>query len=394
MLDGWRNMTENWRTTGKRPKVGVVGGGQLARMLVQASISLDVELHVLALEKDESLKSLICSYEVVSDYSPSALYQFARKCDVVTFEHELIEYRIIDELENRGCVMRPGSHTFRVASDKDVQRKELSAAALPVPPHLTCHSMAEVEGFANAIRPPFVLKATRYGYDGRGVIFADSVADAEAQLGKEPFDTPYVMEPRLDIDYEFAIVTVSPLEGEILTYPPLITRQSDGICVEVSTEEIPDQDLKAKAIEIAKTIARLTRSVGIQAVEFFVTKDGELLVNELAPRVHNSAHLTADACVTSQFENHLRAVLNLPLGSTELLSDAVMVNLIGPIESGRWHIDRDALLSDPSIKVHLYSKTVRARRKVGHITVLGRSLETARETARAAASKAFVKEIG
>ncbi len=384
-------MENSWKSGGHVPIVGIVGGGQLARMLVQASISLDIDIHVLALDKDESLKSLATNYEVVPEYSPSILYQFSRKCDVVTFEHELVEYQTIEELENRGCNLLPRSSTFRIASDKEAQRRELSKMGVPLPLHLICHSFSEVEGFSRAIPAPFVLKASRYGYDGRGIIFAESLEQVKQVLGDGNFPSSYVMEPHLEILSEFAIVTVSSLNGEVVTYPPLQTRQKDGICVEVATDiDISEEALK-KAQEVATTIAKQTESVGIQAVEFFLTTTGELLVNELAPRVHNSAHLSIEACVTSQFENHLRAILGLPIGSTSLISPAVMVNLIGPSEDKKWMIDRLALLSDPTVKVHLYAKTIKPKRKVGHVTALDTAPERARHAAWKAANSAFVE---
>ncbi len=384
-------MSKSWKSSGRRPIVGIIGGGQLARMLIQASISLDVDVHVLALEKDESLKSLAANYEVVADYSPATLYQFSRKCDVVTFEHELVDHQTVEELENRGCNLLPGSTAFRVATNKETQRKELSQIGIPVPLHLICHSFSEVEGFSRAIPPPFVLKASRYGYDGRGVIFVDSLDQLKQVLGDGPFTTSYVMEPHLEIRSEFAIVTVTSLAGEVSTYPALQTTQKDGICVEVSTDLDVSEEILNSAKDTAIKIAQHTKSVGVQAVEFFLTTKDELLVNELAPRVHNSAHLSIEACITSQFENHLRAILALPIGSTSLLSHAVMVNLIGPSEDKKWQIDRNSLLADPTVKAHLYGKTIKPKRKVGHVTALDSRPEQARKAAWEAARNAFVE---
>ncbi len=384
-------MSKSWKSSGNRPIVGIIGGGQLARMLLQSSISLEIDIHVLALEKDESLKFLATSYEVATEYSPATLYQFSRRCDVVTFEHELVDHQTVEELENRGCNLLPRSSTFRIASDKETQRRELSQIGVPVPLHLICHSFSEVQGFSRAIPPPFVLKASRYGYDGRGVIFVDSLEQLKQLLGDGSFTTSYVMEPQLEIRSEFAIVTVTSLAGEVYTYPALQTLQKDGICVEVSTDLDVNEETLNAAKAIAIKIAKHTKSVGIQAVEFFLTTEDDLLVNELAPRVHNSAHLSVEACVTSQFENHLRAILDLPIGSTSLLSHAVMVNLLGPSEDKKWRIDRDSLLADPIVKAHLYGKTIKPKRKVGHVTALDSNAEQARKAAWGAVQNAFVE---
>lgn len=385
-------MTESWKNTSRPPKVGIVGGGQLARMLIQAGISLDLEFHVFALEKDESVKSLTPNYEAASEYSAAALYQFARKCDVVTFEHELVEAQVIQELQERGCVMLPTASTMAFAANKETQRSELMKLKIPVPQHLICNSFSEVESFTRAIQPPFVLKASRMGYDGRGVIFAETLDDVANVLGTGNFEHPQVMEPRLEIEHELSVITVRSTTGEVKAYPVLQSLQKNGICVEVSTSPNVAEETLSSATSYALELAKATGSIGVQAVEFFVTKTGDLMVNELAPRVHNTGHLTIEACATSQFENHLRAILGLPLGDTSLITNAVMVNLVGPTQENRQYIDRNAVLAFDQARLHMYAKAVKNHRKVGHITVLDESVETARSIAWKAATEAFKTE--
>lgn len=384
-------MLTTWRDSEKHPVVGVLGGGQLARMILQASISLGIEVHILALEKDESTKDIATHYETTASFGPAEIYQFARRCDVITFEHELVDPEVLRGLEERGCNILPSSKSMKISTDKAAQRRFLSSLALPVPRFLLANSFAEVEGFSTAITPPFVLKSSKGGYDGRGVIFAENVDQVAEILGRGSFEHTWVMEPHLKIDAELAVVTVRSKAGNSTHYPPFRTYQRNGICAEVRSPCAVSEELLKQAIDLALMIAQETDSVGVQAVEFFIT-EGTLVVNELAPRVHNSAHLTIDANVTSQFENHLRAVLGLDLGDTSLLSPAAMVNLVASEHSPLERINLQGALLGGRSKVHIYDKTMRAGRKVGHITVLDDDVDKASELAHQAASRALSTE--
>lgn len=365
--------------TNSRPVLGIIGGGQLARMMLQAALSLDIRTHILGLDKDESTQEISTHYEHVPQYTPSGIYQFARHTTHCTFEHELVDPQTIIELERRGISLRPGGATMAIASDKAAQKLFLQAHGFPHPPFSILHSPEELDAHCEGTTGPYVLKAATGGYDGRGIIFADDHDEAQRNLGRERFAMAWTIEPRYRIDAELAVVTVRGADGVVANYDAVETLQRNGICVEVSYPPSVPLELCKEAEEIARSIAEKTGSIGIQAVEFFVV-EGRLLVNEMAPRVHNSGHITIDASVTSQFENHVRAVMGLPLGSTRMLSGAVMVNILGH-SSGKRTPDLTAMLSIPTARIHLYDKEPKAGRKIGHITALSSKVALAREAA-------------
>lgn len=358
-----------WELEDRQPVVGIIGGGQLARMLYQAGISIGVEIRILAFDKDEAAFAIAKHVEITDELSAANLYHFAKRCDVVTFDHELVDSLVIAELEERGCTIRPGSKTMSVAADKAAQRRFLSALNIPVPSFVVVNSFPQFQSVASMMTPPFVLKAATGGYDGRGVLMASNIEEVAQVLGMGEFEVSYVVEPYLALQAEIAVLSVRDPQGNIVIYPPVLTIQEDAMCVEVRTSPNISGDLLQKAQSWAAEIAEASNSIGVQAVEYFIV-DGDLLVNELAPRVHNSGHLTMDASVTSQFENHLRAILELPLGSGQLLTEAAMVNLIPTQDFGHQRPDLGAALSNPAIKIHYYGKSARPKRKIGHVTAL------------------------
>lgn len=375
------------------PVVGVVGGGQLARMLAEAATPMGIHLRVLAAPGDEGAVEVVPDVQVGAPDDPEALRSFAATVDVVTFDHENVDHDTLAALEVEGVAVRPGVGTLRF-SDKAHQRTEFAAAGLPVPPFVVVDPQADpagartaAEAFAqeHAVGPDgrVVAKASRGGYDGRGVwmVAIDEVAGFLAEYR----GAPLVLEPKLPLDREVAVLVARRPSGATATWPVLETVQVDGMCDEVFLPAPIDDALAARAAEIADRVAEVTGAVGVLAIELFVS-DGELLVNEIAPRVHNSGHLTIEGTRTSQFEQHLRAVLDWPLGPTDpSASVAVMANVVGgPTGDPR---DRQALAlaAVPGAHLHLYGKTSRPARKIGHVTVLGDELEPTRAAANLAA---------
>lgn len=369
-----------------RPHIGIIGGGQLARMLVQAGASLDLQFSVLAGAGDRSLEGLVTDVEIATSYDLATIERFAKRCDVVTFEHELVEPEVLAEAAARGVEFAPTASTMEITSNKANQRRFLQAHQLPTPPFHLADSLESIHGGIERFGFPVCIKTARGGFDGRGVFRVDAREDLtsieDALVGPQR----WVVEPYLNLSHEFAVITVRGADGSLEIYEPLATRQESGMCAEVVWPASIPSTISDQAKAIAKTIAQETGSIGAQAVEFFVAND-VLYVNELAPRVHNSGHLTIEAAATSQFENHLRAIARLPLGSTQMLSPAAMVNIIGRTETQRY--DRPHVLAHPRARIHLYHKAPRARRKVGHVTVLDQNPLHALRLAREAAADAL-----
>lgn len=356
------------------PVVGIVGGGQLARMTAQAAVSLAVDLRVLAAPGEESAARWITHAG-----APGTLGQdgFLDGVDVLTFDHELVDPEAVEAAERRGVVVRPGAGTLRFA-DKAHQRTRLAAAGVPVPPFAVVTSSSETTAFAAEHGGwPVVLKAARGGYDGRGVAVVADAAAAAAFAGSRPV----VVEPLLLLERELAVLVARRPGGDAVVYPPVETVQVDGICHELLAPAPVGAELTGQAAALALRVAHLTGAVGVLAVELFVV-GGRLLVNEIAPRPHNSGHHTIEHSATSQFENHLRAVLDWPLGDPAPRTPAaVMVNVLGRGDADPRHRLPRALGRGPA-SVHLYAKRPRAGRKLGHVTALGDDLEEVRARAR------------
>ncbi len=367
------------------PVVGIVGGGQLARMTAQAAVSLDLHVRVLA-DEEQPPAAVAADIEIGSPRSAEALRSFAASCDVVTFDHELVDLGAVAALEAAGHAVRPGAQTIAMAVDKSIQRRRLGELGFPVPSWATIATPGDLDAFGAQHGWPLVLKAATGGYDGRGVWIVDDVAAGRDLLtASAPEGVHLLAEPKLAIDHELAVVVARRPGGEEAVYEPVETIQADGICREVRFPAQLSPRVHDEARSIAGGIAAAIDAVGILAVELFVCGE-QVIVNELACRPHNSGHITMDACVTSQFENHLRAVLDLPLGSPAPLGPAaVMVNLLG----GPGGTDpRDRLAEGLAVdraKVHLYGKVARPGRKVGHVNVVADDLAEARRLALAAA---------
>ena len=368
----------------RRPRVGILGAGQLARMDEQAAISLDLDVRLLA--ADASDAAVLAGAEaVVGDHRDLAVLEaFAGTVDVVTFEFEGIDPEHLRALERAGHRLVPSASAKRYAQDKLHQRTELQAAGFPVPPFAHARTAEDVSAFAAQHGWPVVMKAPRGGYDGRGVAVVATPRDAAAFL--EPLDDGALLEPALEIDRELAVQVARTSDGTTAAYPVVETVQRDAMLRElVAPAEIPEATAR-EAVGLAQRLVAQLGATGIVAVELFHTPGG-LVVNELAMRPHNSGHHTIEAASTSQFQQHLRAALDWPLGATDLLAPAaVTVNVVGPADGADPRARLPAALAVPGAHVHLYGKAARPGRKLGHVTALGPDVASARETAWRAAN--------
>jgi len=373
------------------PVVGMVGAGQLARMTHQAAIPLGQSLRILADSADDGA-ALVAGDVQVGDYrSLTDLRAFAVGCDVVTFDHEHVPAEHLRALVADGVTVLPGPQALEFAQNKAAMRARLTALGAPAPDWQDLSAAADPRAalaqFGAQVGWPLVVKAIRGGYDGKGVWLLSSPAEAEPLFAA---GTPLLAEARADIRFEVAAVVARSPFGQAAAWPVVQTVQQDGICTEVIAPAPGlDPELAEQATALALRIAGELDVVGVLAVELFVEHSGRLLVNELAMRPHNSAHWTIEGSRTSQFEQHLRAVLDYPLGDTSPTAPVVvMANVLGgpadtvPALDERVH---HLMARWPDVKIHLYGKGFRPGRKVGHVTALGSELATVRARARAAA---------
>lgn len=366
------------------PVVAVVGGGQLARMMAEPAAALQVRLRALVEAADGAAGQVLPDAPVGSPKDLAALRALVDGADVLTFEHEHIPAEHLRALAAEGVSVQPGADALACAQDKLHMRTRLTELGAPCPRWARVTSAAELEAFGAAVGWPVVVKTPTGGYDGKGVRVVDAnqvdrVVDWMADGG------PLLVEEKVPFVRELAALVARRPSGEMRSWPVVETIQRDGVCAEVLAPAPGlDAGLAARAEEIARTIAEGLGVTGVLAVEMFATAEG-VLVNELGMRPHNSGHVTIDGNVTSQFEQHLRAVLDLPLGDTSPTARwAVMVNLLGSERTDPSTGYPELMARFPEAKVHLYGKEVRPGRKLGHVTVTGEDLDVCRERARAA----------
>lgn len=361
----------------------MIGAGQLARMTQRAAIDLAVRLEVLAASPDDPAVLVGVPHRIGSPLEESAVVGFAEGHDVVTLDHELVSYPALRRIQRSGTRVVPDPDALRYAQDKLFARTQMAALGFSVPAFAPVDDVAAVEAFADRHGWPVVLKMSTMGYDGRGVEIVDTPAQAESALAS---DAVWLAEEMLELDVELAVVVARRPSGDHVTYPVVETVQQDGICRELVMPARVDARLAGSAVALARDAVAAIDAAGIVAVEMFVTTDGKLLINEFATRPHNSGHATIEGAATSQFHNHLRAVLDWPLGSTRLVAPAVaMVNVLGQ-GADLALANLPAALEVEGASIHLYGKEERLGRKIGHVTALGNSPEAALATARTAAA--------
>jgi 5-(carboxyamino)imidazole ribonucleotide synthase len=359
------------------PVVGMVGAGQLARMTCQAAIGLGIGFRVLAGSAADSAAQATAGTWLGDYRSPSDLREFAAGCDVLTFDHEHVPTGHLAALARAGVQIRPGAGALRLTQDKLAMRERLAGLGVDCPRFAAVRGIAEVEEFA-AGAWPVVLKAVSGGYDGKGVWVCEDAARAAGVLAAlrgpdgEPAGPPALAEEYVVFERELAVLAARSPHGQGAVYPVVQTIQRDGICREVIAPApglAPGRAAQAQAL--ALRVAAELGVTGLLAVEMFETGRG-LLVNELAMRPHNCGHWTIEGARTSQFEQHLRAVLDLPLGSPSLAAPVtVMANVLGGDDADVYGRYAHVLAADPAVRVHMYGKPVRPGRKIGHVTVAG-----------------------
>lgn len=363
-------------------RVGIVGGGQLAMMMAEAGDRIGLEVSALTGQADDPVAGRVAHLVIGDARNAEDLRQLAKVSDVVTFDHELVDVSTISELENEGIVFRPGPKTLAYATNKQRQWELYDELGFAQPETIIVN---DVEAALDAIARfggTAVLKTATGGYDGRGVLLGATTAAESSVREWYPSDSVVLVQRNIDIDHELAAQVVRGSDGVMMSYAPVCTVQSNGMCSVVHVPAQIDSELEAQAAAIARKIADAIDVVGILAVEFFVS-EGQLVVNELAARPHNSGHLTIEASTTSQFENHMRAVAGLPLGAPDTcVPAAAMVNLVGQIAS----TEPPSSLS-ASVSVHRYGKTPRPGRKLGHVTAVADSVDKAVASALHAATE-------
>ncbi|MGE0405013.1 MAG: 5-(carboxyamino)imidazole ribonucleotide synthase [Candidatus Korobacteraceae bacterium] len=348
--------------------VGVLGSGQLGRMFAIAARQMGYRVHTLSAESDTPTGQ-VSDLEVTASYHDlDAIRRFAANVSVVTFEFENVPASTIEAIAGMVPV-RPGGHVLHIAQHRIREKTFVEGAGLPVAPFRVVRSLQELERGLAEIGCPAVLKTASFGYDGKGQVAiksAEQAADAWEAIGRNDA----VLEAFIDFDCEVSVVAARGLDGSFAHYGLLENRHRNHILDVTIAPARVSPCLAEEAVEMARTLLEKLEVVGVLCVEFFVTRQGKLLINELAPRPHNSGHFTVDACVTSQFEQQLRAVCGLPLGSTRQLCPAAMANLLGDVWSAG-EPDWVSVCSHPNVKLHLYGKLEpRPGRKMGHLTAL------------------------
>lgn len=374
--------------TKRTPRVGVIGGGQLARMMTSPAINLGLQIKVLA-EADGSSAAMATTQ--VGDYNQvEVVRKFAQTVDVITFDHEHVPLKVLETLEAEGFNVQPPSKALAFAQNKLHMRQKLSDLGLPMPAWAQINDAASLDDFIAANHGVAILKTPIGGYDGKGVRVVKSAADAQDWLANlEDFGGSLLAEEKVDFVRELAQLSARRPSGEFVAWPLVETIQENGVCsVVLAPAPYASAALLGQTVAIARQVAEGLGVTGVLAVEMFEARDGRIVINELAMRPHNSGHFSIEGSVTSQFEQHLRAVLDLPLGSAAPTgAHSVMVNLLGVDDQNDFVQAYDVALKDhPQAKVHTYGKGPRAGRKMGHVTVVSDSAEHALAEARGAAA--------
>jgi 5-(carboxyamino)imidazole ribonucleotide synthase len=391
-------VSEPKRAPGGFPVVGVVGGGQLARMMQAPAVELGVQLSILAESEVASAALVVPSAPVGNHTDLDALREFARHCDVVTFDHEHVPQDVLEALEEEGVVTHPSRQALRFAQDKLAMRRRLTELGISCPRWVQARTEDEIVAFGREVGWPVVAKTPRGGYDGKGVALlgspdeVGSIGDWLTRVGEPgPLQDGLLVEERVDFVRELAVLVARSPSGQAAAWPVVETVQTDGICTDVVAPAPGlDRDLAATATEAALRIAGELGVTGVLAVEMFEVRDesgrAAYRVNELAMRPHNSGHWSMDGAVTGQFEQHIRAVLDLPLGDPRPTARwTVMANVLGGDYEHLYPAYRHIMARDPGAKIHVYGKSVRPGRKIGHVNVTSFDLDDARERARHAA---------
>ena len=370
-------------------RIGIVGGGQLAKMTALPAIALGCQ--IIILERTENTPSSSLAAEILyADWDdPVNLLNLADKVDVVSLENEFVDANSLQALEQAGHQLYPSSTTISLVQDKLIQKRALSDVGIAVAPFAAIDSPEDIKQQAEQLGWPLVLKARRNGYDGKGNATLMSAADIDDAWAKLDGDNRELyVEGFCDFAGELAVMVTRGANGEMVNYPVVESVQKDHICHIVKAPARIDDALANAAIDLARKAVTTIDGVGSIGVEMFLTKENKIILNEMAPRVHNSGHYTIEACECSQFENHVRAILGLPLGSTEMIAPAaVMINMLGEEQGTGYPVGIEQALAVKGAHIHVYGKTTtNIGRKMGHITALGSDINEAEQIASKAAS--------
>ena len=360
-------------------KLGVLGGGQLGRMLIQDALNFNLNISILDPDPEAPCKNIASEFTVGNLLDFDTVYAFGKKMDMLTIEIEHVNVDALEALEKEGVKIFPQPNVLRIVQDKGLQKKFYQENGIATADYFLVENKNDISDFTSHF--PFMQKLRKGGYDGKGVTKLQDISNFD-----HAFDAPSVLEKFVDFEKEISVIVARNSNGEIKTYPLVeLDFNPEANLVEfLFSPANVSAHIEELASKIAVNVAESLKIVGILAVEMFLTKNGEILVNEIAPRPHNSGHQTIEANYTSQYEQHLRAILNLPLGATTISSAAVMVNLLGEKEySGSViYSGLEEVLAMGGVKLHLYGKTTtKPFRKMGHITILGKTLSEAKEKA-------------
>lgn len=367
-------------------RIGIIGGGQLGMMMAQSAKSLGFYVTVLD-PTPQSPAGQVSDKQIIADFNDEkAIIEVAKQSDFLTFEIENTNGKFLDELEKKvSCIINPSGKSWRLFQDKLEQKKLFEKGKIPQPKFIQVESFSDLEKAAKKFGFPFILKARFNAYDGRGNALINKQQDLEKAWKKLNSNQLYA-EEFVNFDKELAIMVARSFKGEISLYPVVETIQENNICHYVLAPAQISPSIKNKAINLATKTTKLLEGAGVFGIEMFKTKDNQVLINEIAPRVHNSGHYTIEACVTSQFEQHIRTVTGLPLGNTEMTVPAsVMVNILGERLGPADVVGMDKALAIPNVSVHIYNKKdTKPERKMGHITVTDKNISAALKKARLA----------
>lgn len=371
-------------------RIGIVGGGQLGKMMIEEAKKLSFHITVLDPTPDCPAHS-ICDKHIVADFDDkAAIRQLAEECDVVTYEFEHIDAQVLTELEESGHKIYPTAKSLTIIQNKLTQKQLLKDDGLPVPDFTEIKSKDDMYKAGEVFGYPYMLKACTGGYDGKGNALVKNKADVDnAYMSLGGGTLPLMAERLVDFCMETSVLACRGLNGDIAIYPVGDNRHINSILHETLVPADITAEATDKAMAVAKRVMEVFDGIGMFCVEMFITKDMQVLVNEVAPRPHNSGHYTIEGCITSQFANHIRAITGLPLGDTSLIKPTVMVNLLGA--EGKegptrvYGLDKALALSD--VHVHIYGKAVtKPQRKMGHITAVADTVEAAKTKAEKAYS--------
>lgn len=367
---------QNKKWYGESFQLGVLGGGQLGRMLIQEAVNYDVHVHCLDPDVSAPCRHLATSFTVGSLNDFETVYNFGKSKSVITVEIEHVNIEALERLEAEGIPVYPQPRVLKIVQDKGIQKQFYIDNNIPTPPFQLVNSASEIAQYSELF--PVMQKMRKGGYDGKGVTPLNSMSDLASA-----FDVPSILESFVDFEKELSVIVARNASGQTAVFPTVeceFNPEANLVEFLFSPAEIsPEIEQKAQALAI-EVIDKLGM-VGILAVELFLTKSGELLVNEIAPRPHNSGHHTIECNVTSQFEQHMRSVLDLPLGSTRIVQPGVMINLLGAkgFEGNAIYRGLEEVMAIPGVKTHLYGKSkTKSFRKMGHVTVVAETLEEAK----------------